>query len=161
MRIAPSKIHLFDGESSDPAIECRKMDEYIRQVGGIDLMLVGVGMNGHIGFNEPGVPEGLHAHVVDLDETTQSVGQKYFKQRTTLLKGITLGFGNIIESRRVIMMASGKKKANIIQRALERPITTEVPASVIRRHSQHVVMLDREAASALDGTSVNKGVKPD
>jgi glucosamine-6-phosphate isomerase len=153
MRIAPSQVHLFNALSREPAMECRKMDEYIRQVGGIDLMLVGVGMNGHIGFNEPGVREDLDAHVVDLDETTQSVGQKYFKEKTTLLKGVTLGFRSIMQSRKVIMMASGKKKADIIQRALEGPITTEVPASLIRRHPQNLIMLDRDAASFLEGGS--------
>ena len=89
--IKPSQINLFDALSNDPVSECRKMDDTIRTKGGIDLMLVGVGMNGHIGFNEPGVPMNRYAHVVELDAVTTSVGQKYFKQSTTLEKGITLG----------------------------------------------------------------------
>ena len=147
--IRPSKIHLFKSQSPDPQMECRRMDERIRKSGGIDLMLVGVGMNGHIGFNESGVSEDLYAHVVDLDETTQSVGQKYFKESTVLLRGITLGFRHVMESRKVIMMASGKKKAHIIQKALEGPVSTEVPASLIRRHPQNNIILDKDSASAL------------
>lgn len=149
MGIPTSNIYLFNSLSADPEMECRKMDEHIRQSGGIDLMLVGVGMNGHIGFNEPGASADLYAHVIDLDETTQAVGQKYFRESTPLRKGITLGFKHIIESRRVIMMASGTKKAAIIRKALEWPVSTQVPASLIRQHAHATIMLDRDAASAL------------
>ena len=106
-------------------------------------------MNGHIGFNEPGVEENLHAHVIDLDETTRSVGQKYFRQSTLLQQGITLGLRHLLESRKVLMIASGNKKADIIRRALQDPITTDVPASIIRKHANGDTMLDKDAASAL------------
>lgn len=149
MQIPASNIRLFDSLSPDPERECRMMDEHIRRSGGIDLMLVGVGMNGHIGFNEPGVSDDLYAHVINLDQTTQSVGQKYFKERTQLQKGITLGFKHIMESRKVVMMASGMKKATIIQKALEGRVSTEVPASLIPQHAHSVIMLDNDAASAL------------
>ena len=149
MQIPASNIRLFNALSADPESECRNIDEHIHRNGGIDLMVVGVGMNGHIGFNEPGVSDDLYAHVIDLDQTTQSVGQKYFKETTALRKGITLGFKHVMESRRVIMMASGTKKAAIIQKALGGPVSTHVPASLIRRHNDAIVMLDKDAASGL------------
>jgi glucosamine-6-phosphate isomerase len=149
LNIASSQIHLFNALSSDPLSECEKMDVTIKENGGIDLMLVGVGMNGHIGFNEPGVKESLYSHVVDLDETTQSVGQKYFSKATKLNKGITLGFKHLLETKKVIMMASAAKKADVIRMAIEGPITTKVPASIIRKHANASAMLDRDAAGML------------
>lgn len=147
--IHSSQINLFDALSRDLPAECRKMDDTVRKKGGIDLMLVGVGMNGHIGFNEPGVAVNLYAHVISLDETTQRVGQKYFTESTTLQKGITLGLQHLLDSRNTILIASGTKKAEIIRKALEGPVTTQVPASVMRKHESGLVMLDRDAASQL------------
>ncbi len=147
--INTSQIRLFDPLTPDPPQECRDMDAFILKKGGIDLMLVGVGMNGHVGFNEPGVAEGLYAHVTDLDATTGSVGQKYFKGPTDLQQGITLGLRHLLESRTALLMASGVKKAAIIARALEDPVTTEVPASIIRKHRNGVTLVDEEAATML------------
>jgi glucosamine-6-phosphate isomerase len=147
--IRSSQIHLFDALSPDLASECRKMDQTIREKQRIDLMLVGVGMNGHIGFNEPGAALNQYAHVISLDETTQTVGQKYFTESTKLQKGITLGLQHLLDSRTAIMIASGSKKAEIIRKALEEPITTQVPASVVRKHEKGLVMLDQDAASLL------------
>lgn len=149
LNIAPDQINVFNGMTRNPEEECQRINAVIRVKGGIDLMVVGVGMNGHIGFNEPGVREDQHAHVIELDETTRTVGQKYFKESTLLQKGITLGFLDLLESRRVLMVASGLKKANIIRLALQGAISTDVPASIVRRHSNALAMLDRDAASAL------------
>jgi 6-phosphogluconolactonase/glucosamine-6-phosphate isomerase/deaminase len=91
--------------------------------------------------------------VVDLDSTTQSVGQKYFKDSTALRQGITLGLQDFMESRKAILMASGTRKAEIIRAALEGPATTQVPASFIRRHPHGVAMLDEGAAAMLNQES--------
>ena len=152
MGIHQSQIHLFDGLAKDLGEECRTMNKIILEKGGIDLMLVGVGMNGHIGFNEPGVVADRHAHDVDLDSTTQSVGQKYFRESTTLRRGITLGLQDFLESRKAILMASGVRKAEIIRAALEGPVTTQVPASLVRRHAHGIAMLDEGAAGLLGST---------
>lgn len=149
LHIDTERVNLFDTLAKDPAEECLKMDSIVRAKGGIDLMLVGVGMNGHIGFNEPGVDENLYAHVIDLDDTTRSVGQKYFRQTTHLAKGMTLGFRHVLESKHVVLMASGRKKAPIIRNAFEGSISTDVPASIIRKHSNATIMIDRDAASLL------------
>lgn len=147
--VDPAQIHLFNALAKDLTAECKAMDEKIREKGPVDLMLVGVGMNGHIGFNEPGVVWNLNSHVTNLDDTTRSVGQKYFKQSTPLQKGITLGLQHLLESKSVIVMASGLKKAQIMRAALEDPVSPAVPASVIRKHQQGLVMLDQEAATLL------------
>lgn len=149
LSISSRQIHLFNALSKDLTGECFEMDRIIVEKGGIDLMLVGVGMNGHIGFNEPGVAIDQYSHAINLDATSQSVGQKYFKEPTALQKGITLGLKHLLESKTVIMMANGLKKAEVMQRALEGEITMSMPASIIRTHSNSKIMIDEEAASLL------------
>lgn len=149
LKISSSQIYLFDGLSHDPEKQCAQIGKTIADKGGIDLMVVGVGMNGHIGFNEPGASPDLYAHVVPLDATTQSVGQKYFKEQTKLTHGITMGLKNLMESKKAILMASGEKKSEVMRKALEENISTAIPASIIRKHANSVVMLDEGAASKL------------
>jgi glucosamine-6-phosphate isomerase len=149
LNLTPEQIHVFDALSADPESECARIDAIIRRKGKINLMLVGVGMNGHIGFNEPGVPADLYSHVVNLDPVTQAVGQKYFASTTTLSRGITLGLRHFFESRKAIMIANGSKKAEIVKLALEGPVSINVPASAIQHHSNAIVMLDEEAARSL------------
>ena len=121
------------------------MDEFISQKGGIDFMIVGVGLNGHIGFNEPGVSFDYYSHIINLAEMTLNVGQKYFDVPTTLHQGITLGLQHFLESKTAILMADGIKKADIIQKTFEEEITNNVPSTIIRKHKNAIVMLDEEA----------------
>jgi glucosamine-6-phosphate isomerase len=153
LQIKRDNIHLFDAFAKDAAKECEKMNDAIKTLKGIDLMLVGVGMNGHIGFNEPGASESHYAHVADLDATTQQVGQKYFSEQTALVKGITLGLAQFFEASKVLMLANGKKKSSIIKNALEGNISTQVPASLIRKHKNSQLLIDSEAASELADTT--------
>ena len=150
LHISPSQIHVFNSLAEDLSQECETMNKFISEKGGIDLMVVGVGMNGHIGFNEPGVSFDQYAHVIDLDETTQSVGQKYFAQTTALKKGITLGLNHLRESRKVILMANATKKATVIKKALEENVNNNMPASIMQTISQGIVMIDEAAASLLE-----------
>lgn len=150
MKIAEKQIHVFDSLAMDLSTECVEMDNFIREHGGIDLMVVGIGRNGHIGFNEPGVDPGLYSHVVDLDSTTTSVGQKYFKESTFLSQGITLGLKYLAEAREAILIANGEKKADVIKEALEGEISPAMPAGYIREHANAYVILDKLAASGLD-----------
>lgn len=145
-----SRYHVFDGTAADLQQECEIMDRVIRDKGGIDLMIVGIGMNGHIGFNEPGVDTGLHAHVTDLHETTITVGQqKYFSEPVVLTKGITLGLATLMDAKKVILMASGGSKAEVIHKTLNGPVTNSFPASIIRQHPGGYVWVDADAASTL------------
>jgi len=149
--INEKNIHLFNALAADMKKECTDMDAFIKQHDGIDLMIVGVGRNGHIGFNEPGVKFEEYSHIVDLDETTQTVGQKYFREETKLTKGITLGLQHLIESRKAVLIASGSKKANVMKQAIEGEISTSMPASVMKKHTNGEIILDKEAASLLSG----------
>lgn len=151
LSLSRSQIHLFDAMASDLENECNKMNEIISGKGGIDLMLVGIGMNGHIGFNEPGALIDSYAHVIDLDNTTRTVGQKYFRQQMSLTRGITLGLKHLMEARQVILIASGERKAEIIKHTLRGPVTTKVPATVVRNHPNSMIMLDEAAARWVKG----------
>ena len=116
LNLSPAQRHLFDAMSNNLDNECRKMDAVIAANGDIDLMIVGIGMNGHIGFNEPGVSFNNYSHVIDLDETTLTVGQKYFKTTVALQLGITLGLQHLLESKKAILIANGNKKAEVIKK---------------------------------------------
>lgn len=149
LHVPGAQIHLFNALTDDLAAACKKMDTTIQQAGSIDLMLVGIGMNGHIGFNEPGVAFDLYSHVIDLDENTQQVGQKYFREAMPLRKGITLGLQHFLEADTAILIANGIKKSGVIQKAVNGPVTNELPASIIQKHRNGLVMLDDEAASLI------------
>jgi galactosamine-6-phosphate isomerase len=149
LNLPSSQFYLFNALSNELAEQCRQMDKVIAEKGGIDLMIVGVGMNGHIGFNEPGVAINNYAHVIELDELTQTVGQKYFKEPVTINKGITLGLQHLLESKQVIMLANSNKKATVIKKATDEPISTKFPATVMRMHNKSIMMIDEQAASLL------------
>ena len=149
LQINKNKIAFFYGKAQIPLEECRKIDDFILGLNGIDLAIVGLGMNGHVGMNEPGVSPDLHSHVAEIDPITQEVGQKYFKQHTSLTKGITLGLQHLLDAKKAILIANGIKKADIIRKTLEETITPQVPASIMRRHSNGMIMIDEEAAADL------------
>ena len=150
LHLSTKQMRLFNAMSVSLEEECRKMDKIIFENGGIDLMIVGIGMNGHIGFNEPGVSFNNYAHVIDLDETTITVGQKYFKTPVVIQKGITLGLKHLQESKKVLLLANGTKKADVIKKTVEEEVTNLFPASIMQMHSNGFVMIDEEAAGLLD-----------
>jgi glucosamine-6-phosphate isomerase len=145
----PSQYFLFDSRANDLKNECIKMDRFIGEKKGIDSMVVGIGMNGHIGFNEPGTSFDNLSHVIELDEITKSVGQKYFSEQVELSKGITIGFKHLLQAKKVFLMANGSKKADVIKKTLEGPVTENFPASIMQRHENGFVLVDDEAASLL------------
>jgi glucosamine-6-phosphate isomerase len=147
--INPDKIHLFDGMTTDEQLECRRMNTRIAREGGIDLMILGIGLNGHIGLNEPGVSHGLYAHVMDLSPTTVRTGQKYFQQSMRLTKGITIGIRHVMESKNVLLIANGQRKAAVIRDCIEGPETNEIPATILRHHANAFAYFDKDAASLL------------
>jgi glucosamine-6-phosphate isomerase len=149
LHINEKNIHVFNAMASDMEKECKDMDNFIRKHGGIDLIIVGVGRNGHIGFNEPGASFEQYSHVIDLHETTQTVGQKYFREETTLTQGITLGLQHLIEARKAILIANGERKAAVMKETIEGEISPQMPASIIRNHANGEIIIDKEAASLL------------
>ncbi len=148
--IGQSQIEFFNVETSDLLKECDRINAMIEKNGGLDIMLVGVGTNGHIGMNEPGTSFESYAHIGELAEETKLVGQKYFEKETSLSTGITLGLKHLREAKLPIVMASGKKKAAIITKGLKTIATEEIPLSVVNLIAEGYIMLDQDAASLFD-----------
>ncbi|GHV94059.1 glucosamine-6-phosphate isomerase [Spirochaetia bacterium] len=143
------EAYIINGKAEDLNVECGNLNMYIEKYGPLDLSVLGIGMNGHLGFNEDGVDFNLKAHVIPLSETTKSVMRKYFTKEHDLKYGITQGLLHIMEAKRVILIASGAHKAEILRRALRGPVDTLVPASILQNHPNLFVVADREATSAL------------
>ncbi|MGD0582256.1 MAG: glucosamine-6-phosphate deaminase [Bacteroidales bacterium] len=139
----------FNGESNDLTKECKKTDDFIRKYGTVDMMLLGVGMNGHLGLNEPGTSFDLYSHIVDLDETTKIVGQKYFSGNVKLTRGISLGIKYIMEAKTVILQMNGTRKAEVARKLIESEVSPAFPASVIKALSNSFLLLDNDAARLL------------
>ena len=139
----------FDGESPDLKYECIKSDIFIKKYGPIDMILLGAGMNGHLGLNEPGTSFDLYSHIVNLDDTTKTVGQKYFSGKVNLTSGVTLGLKYIMEAKTVILQLNGTRKAEVAKRLIETEVSPAFPASAIKSHLNSFLLLDREAAKYL------------
>ena len=155
LSIGKNQYHLFNGMAADLEKECKQMDAIISEKGGIDLMVVGIGMNGHIGFNEPGAGFDWKSHVIDLDDTTRTVGQKYFQTPVSITKGITLGLSHLSNTKKAILIANGKRKAEVIKKATEEKPDPSFPASIIQLHKNSVVAIDEDAASFLETTTLD------
>ena len=150
LQITQEKICFFNGRNRDLQLECFHIENFINAHEGIDVAIVGLGMNGHVGMNEPGTSASLRSHVTNIDPITQKVGQKYFKEQRTLTHGITLGLANLMEAKQLILLVSGEHKAAIVKQVLEGEISEDLPATILRRHPNLKVYLDKEAASMLD-----------
>ncbi|HEX5154489.1 MAG TPA: glucosamine-6-phosphate deaminase [Parafilimonas sp.] len=147
--ISSEKICCFDGVTTDTTDDCNRIENFIRQHTVIDVAVLGLGMNGHVGLNEPGTSPLLRSHVSEIHPVTKEVGQKYFSSPQHLHRGITLGIATLMEARHVILIVSGAKKASILKQALEGEITPEIPASLLRNHANFMVFADKDAAGML------------
>ncbi|APJ12625.1 glucosamine-6-phosphate deaminase [Bacillus safensis] len=155
------KRHLFDhidlpqdqyflpnGNAAHLEKECLRYDQLIEAVGGIDLQLLGIGQNGHIGFNEPGTPFNSKTHVVQLDENTRQANARYFSSIDEVpTHAITMGIASILSSKKILLLASGKSKAKVIQYLEQAEIHPDFPASALKLHEDVTVLIDREAGS--------------
>lgn len=146
LNVTESKIIFFDGRSSDLPAECNRIENYIKEHGRIDVAIVGLGMNGHVGMNEPGTPENSRTHVAEIDSTTQAVGQKYFKREQKITHGLTLGLATLMEASNIMLLVSGSKKASIVKKILEEEISEQLPAGILHHHNNFHVYLDKDAA---------------
>ncbi len=150
LNINSSHICFFDGETNVPQKECHRIDQFVASRKGIDFILLGVGMNGHLGLNEPGSDPSLYSHVSNVAESTKDVAKKkYFDGPVELEKGITLGIRHIMESREGIIIITGAHKAEIAARILKGEVSNEVPATLVRDNNHILFCLDKEAASLL------------
>ncbi|MCD9024866.1 glucosamine-6-phosphate deaminase [Cohnella silvisoli] len=145
-----SQCHIPDGNASDTAAECRRYDESIELSGQIDLQLLGLGHNGHIGFNEPAHALIKGTHVVDLAEETLEANARFFDSIDDVPKqALTMGVGTILKAKKILLVVKGADKADIVHRALKGPITTDCPASLLQTHPNLIVLLDSTAAGKL------------
>lgn len=147
--IPASRIHFFDGRATDLQAEVDRINHVIDQRGQLDIMLVGLGTNGHVAMNEPGTPFQLKAHISELAEETKTVGQKYFKTETPLDEGITLGLKNFSDSKLPILIANGPRKTEIVKMILTEKPGPYLPGSIVQQLPNCVVALDQEAAALL------------
>ena len=148
--IGEGQIHHFNPAAEDLSAECAAADEYVAAHGGISLALLGVGVNGHLGFNEPGSELDDRAHVVELTETTRSVGTKYFSEsddggHTAATQGITLGLAQLLGARELIVQANGSKKQDAIAHVLKGTYDPVWPVSSIWTHPNACLVVDNDA----------------
>ena len=151
VNIDPAHINLPDGTNMDAEAECKRYDEVIRSVGGVDLQLLGIGHDGHIGFNEPHDAFDLGTHCVDLAQETIEANKRFFDGNEALVpkQAYTMGIKTIMQARKVLMVANGKGKAEIIKKAFFGPVTPEVPASILQMHPDFTLVGDEEALSLI------------
>ena len=139
-----------DGMEPDALKAGQDYENIIKNYGGIDLQLLGLGNNGHIGFNEPGDEFIDKTHVVDLTESTIEANKRFFASADDVPKqAYTMGIGSIMRAKRVLMIVSGKGKADIVKEAFFGPITPKVPASILQLHNDFILIGDAEALSCL------------
>lgn len=147
----PSHVGMLDGRAADLAGECERYERAIATAGGIDIMVLGIGANGHIGFNEPA--EGLHAptHVADLEPGTRAANAALFGGDAERVprQALSMGIGTILSARKVVLMATGPEKAAAVRGTVRGLVTTGVPASFLQVHPRVTLMLDRAAAAQL------------
>lgn len=150
LQISHEHICFFDGRCKDAEAECQRVEAFVTDHGGIDVAIVGLGMNGHVGMNEPGTPVSARVHVAELDVLTQQVGQKYFTQQKQLTAGLTMGIANLLECRAVFLVVNGRHKADIVQTILNEPVSVQRPASLLFQHPGLSIYLDKEAAAGIE-----------
>ncbi|HBM3758100.1 TPA: glucosamine-6-phosphate deaminase [Listeria innocua] len=146
--VSGDQICFFDGKAKDLAAECARVDAFIDERGGMDFILLGIGLNGHIGFNEPFVPVDVNCHVVELDDVTKRVMSKYFDTDLPLTHGISLGMKQILAAKEIYLVATGAKKVDIVKQVIEKAPTVAIPATLVKEANTTLVV-DKVAASGV------------
>lgn len=150
VNIDPANTNVPNGLASDPEAECERYNEVIRSMGGIDVQVLGMGHNGHIGFNEPGQAFELETHVVDLTESTIEANARFFASRDEVPKrAITMGIKSIMQARQILVVVSGEDKAEIVKKAFFGPVVPQVPASILQMHPNVILCGDKAALSKI------------
>ena len=141
VNIDKSKTNVPSGVAEDLEAECARYDALIESMGGIDLQLLGIGHNGHIGFNEPADSFVVPTHVVELGETTINANARFFSSADEVpKKAVTMGIKAIMQAKKVLLIANGPDKKAIVEKALYGPVTPEVPASILQLHPDLTVV---------------------
>lgn len=148
VNVKPENTHLPDGTKEDANEECARYEELIRSLGGQDLQLLGLGHNGHIGFNEPDTVFEKTTHCVDLQESTIEANKRFFASADDVPKqAYTMGIGTIMQAKKILVVVSGEDKADTVAKAFFGPVTPEVPASILQFHKDVILVADEAALS--------------
>ena len=149
ININQSNTNVPCGTNPDADAECSRYDQVIKNLGGIDLQLLGLGPNGHIGFNEPNEYFAMDTHKTPLTEATIQANRRFFEKEEDVPRyAYTMGIRNIMQAEKVLMIVSGKQKAAILKEAFLGPVTPKVPASILQIHKDFTLVADEEALSA-------------
>jgi len=165
INIRPENVHIPDGLANDIPVYCEEYERQIKEAGGLDVQILGLGTDGHIGFNEPSSSLSSRTRIKTLTDQTRKDNAVFFGgEENVPYHAITMGIGTILDARLCLMLAFGKKKAKAIALAVEGPITSMVPASALQLHPRAIILVDRDAASELKHTDYYQWVfehKPD
>lgn len=146
--IPATHASLPNGKTENIAAECERYEKKIKNAGQIDIQVLGIGLNGHIGFNEPNTPFTSRTHVVKLDESTRQANARFFHSIDDVpTEAITMGIATIMDSKKILLLASGEKKAEILAQVIHGEITEKVPASVLQKHPNVTIIADEAALS--------------
>lgn len=150
INIKEENTHLPNGMNENIEEECNNYKELIESLGGVDVQILGVGHNGHIGFNEPGTSFDSEVHCVELTNETINANKRFFElEEDVPRKAITMGIGTIMRAKKIILVASGDGKADIMKKIIEGPVTEEVPASILQNHPDCIIIADSAALSKI------------
>lgn len=148
--IDPNNTHLPNGKATDIEQECEDYEALIKKIGQVDLQILGLGINGHIAFNEPGTSFSSRTQQTELVKETIEANSRFFANKADVpTQAITMGIETIMESKEIILLASGENKAKAIKQLVEGEITEDFPASILQKHPQITVVIDEAAASLL------------
>lgn len=146
VNIDKKKTHVPSGTAKDAEKECRDYDAMIKELGGIDVQVLGIGQNGHIGFNEPSDALVAGTHVTELSESTIEANSRFFASESDVpRRALTMGMASIFSARKIVLLASGKNKHEAISALSDENITTRIPATMLKMHPDVTVICDREA----------------
>lgn len=150
VNIDKENINIPNGMVKNIEEECISYEKRIKEAGGIDIQVLGIGVNGHIGFNEPDVNFEAETHLVNLDEKTIESNSRFFKCIEEVpTKAISMGIKTIMHSKKIVLLANGASKADAIAKTVNGKISPEVPASILQLHQDVAIIVDKEAASKL------------
>ncbi len=153
--IKPENTNVPNGLAENAEEECKRYNDVIKSMGGVDIQLLGLGHNGHIGFNEPADYFPLDTHLVDLTESTIKANKRFFASEDEVPRqAFTMGIRTIMQAKSILVIASGKDKAEIVCKAFSGPVTPNVPASILQLHPDVTLVCDKEAMSLLKETGV-------
>jgi glucosamine-6-phosphate deaminase len=151
VNLDPERTYSLNGITPNPAVECERYEETIASCGGLGLLLLGIGVNGHVGFNEPGATLEARTHRVTLQESTRTENAGPFGGAVDRVpkEALSIGMGTILRAETIVLIATGERKADAVRGMLRGPLTTRLPASFLQLHRGVEIYLDRAAARAL------------